>query len=99
MNDVNSIVIIKPCPICGGEITIETGSGYMNYYWRCSECNTSCDNFDTKDDAIRAANMRYIPVEPAKDNPLTCKDCKNYKTYECHNVPEPANCSAFVSAK
>jgi len=82
---------IKPCPF------------YVGYYWCIQEeCDPDCAYFDSG-----AANMRDIPVEPAEEKPLTCKDCKNYKTDECYNVYayiypncfDSSTCHTFVLAK
>ena len=53
----------EPCPFCGGETEIVTGSGYQV---SCIHCNYTSAGYRNKDDAISAHNRVARAVKAAK---------------------------------
>ncbi len=64
---------LKPCPFCGGEsskiISYKSGRD-LCWYIVCSECFVTTDNYETKELAIEAWNMRTSDDNSRKSREL-----------------------------
>lgn len=56
------VVVLKPCPFCGGEAEILQTAGHT-FCVRCSDCDTSGGHYFTEEDAAAAWNHRVAVTD------------------------------------
>jgi len=93
---------LKPCPFCGGEATVKVGElcnadgvvVYRHFEVHCLACGVDTPYFNTRDEAIKAWNMRV-----KTERIIRCKDCayfdpahieKDGQRFEYAEMPEEA---------
>ena len=55
---------LKPCPWCGGKVTMGYGVDTCTYVYRCSKCSAFIQlYYGVKDEAIDGWNNRYTDEE------------------------------------